>query len=207
MSGPIRSKKVLASAQGQPCTLRFLDVCNGDPATTIPAHVRDRFKGMGTKASDLSMVYACSDCHRYLDEGVGRWGASAHLKIEVLEAVVRGLQETLHSMVERDVIIAPQDRVALSKGRPTAPRKPKAERKKIPTRSGRQPVAGGALDGAVIWAAYSCRGARHSRPFSQVFEGPSVAACEQLARDAGWRQVRGSLQQTFICPNCSMAVT
>jgi len=75
----------------QPCFVRLPDVCNGNPETTVPAHIRlIGISGMGIKAPDFLLCPACSNCHdaidrrRYMDldrdyvlkahyEGVFRW--------------------------------------------------------------------------------------------------------------------------------------
>lgn len=50
--------------------LRYPGVCNGDPMTTVLAHInRGGVGGMGTKPHDLVAVWACSACH---DEADGR---------------------------------------------------------------------------------------------------------------------------------------
>lgn len=103
---PFRSRKVLDHARGQKCTLRFR-VCNHDPATTVSCHIRDRHKGMGTKASDSSICFGCSECHAYLDEGkaLEDLGEAA-----VLRVVLRAMQETLEILIQDEVIGWPHDK-------------------------------------------------------------------------------------------------
>jgi len=62
----IRSKKIRQSAKGKACALRIPGVCNGNPEKTVFAHLPGN-KGIGTKNHDLFGVYACSDCHDWLD--------------------------------------------------------------------------------------------------------------------------------------------
>jgi len=69
------SKKLRDSARGQNCTLR-LDCCNGDPETTVLAHLPCGHKGVGMKSPDNMAVFACSTCHTALD-GAGRWDIHA----------------------------------------------------------------------------------------------------------------------------------
>lgn len=127
---PFRSDAVLRHARGQRCTLRLSGICCHNPETTVSAHIRDRFKGMGTKASDHSIVFACAFCHRYLDE--------QHLRhplitdIELLEAIIRGLQETWAVLIADEIIPFPHN--PPPKPRPPKPRLPKAERQSIPSR-------------------------------------------------------------------------
>lgn len=124
----VRSTKILRHAKGQPCTLRFPGICNGNPETTVACHIRDRHKGMGQKASDYSVVFGCSDCHRYLDEHVC---ADADELLEMTAHIVRGLQETWGVLIRDGIIVVPQDA-----NKPSKPvqRKPKGQRKPIANR-------------------------------------------------------------------------
>ena len=80
-----RNKKILRSAKGQPCTVRSV-WCNGDPATTVAAHSNQSIhgKGKGIKAHDCYVAYACSGCHRWLDESA----ASRAEKVEAFNAAM-----------------------------------------------------------------------------------------------------------------------
>ena len=127
---PFRSPAVTRHARGQHCTLRLMGICNHNPETTISAHIRDRFKGMGTKASDHSIVFACSECHRYLDET--HLAPSLITDIELLEAIIRGLQETWAILIRDGVIGFPHD---VKKPRTVKARKPPEQRAPITGRS------------------------------------------------------------------------
>ena len=80
-----RNKKILQSAKGQSCTVRSV-WCNGDPATTVAAHSNQSIHGKsrGMKAHECYIAYACSDCHRWLDEGA----ASRAEKVEAFNAAM-----------------------------------------------------------------------------------------------------------------------
>ena len=65
------SKKLRGSARGQDCTLGVVGVCNGNPETTVLAHVQFEGGTMGGKADDISACFACSDCHAWLDQHKG----------------------------------------------------------------------------------------------------------------------------------------
>lgn len=55
-------------ARDKPCQIRVVGVCNGDPQTTVLAHLRMAgISGMGTKAADILGAHACSACHDYVD--------------------------------------------------------------------------------------------------------------------------------------------
>lgn len=60
------SKKLRESARGQDCTLR-LPGCNGNPETTVLAHIPCGMRGMGMKSPDNMAVFACSHCHDVID--------------------------------------------------------------------------------------------------------------------------------------------
>lgn len=62
------SKKLRDSARGQECTLQISDVCNGDPSTTVLAHMQFDGGMMGGKTDDWSACFACSSCHEALDQ-------------------------------------------------------------------------------------------------------------------------------------------
>lgn len=131
---PIRSPQYLAAAQGQPCQLRFAGVCL-DPhghghETTVFAHFRYG-KGMGQKAHDFDGADACTNCHRFLDEG---WAGKVSWTV-VLETMLRGLERTLENRIRRGTITFPLSVEAPRPGRPTRPRKPPAERAKLQSRS------------------------------------------------------------------------
>lgn len=61
-------KSLRTLAQGQPCMVRIPGVCNGNPETTVLAHIRrGNVAGMGQKPPDLCGVWACSSCHDVMD--------------------------------------------------------------------------------------------------------------------------------------------
>lgn len=125
----IRSKKYLAGSKGATCAFRIPGVCNGDWSTTVPCHIRDGNNGMGQKASDISVSNGCSACHDAMD------GRSMVLSREDwLFYALRGLQETLQQRFEAGLLIVPVDTEAPLMSKPIKPRKPKDQRKKIPSR-------------------------------------------------------------------------
>lgn len=85
-----RSKKILASAQGQECTLR-LDGCSFNPEETIAAHVGVR-RGMAIKCGDNMIAFGCNCCHSQID-GANR----KKLALDILRAVEE-TQEILISL-------------------------------------------------------------------------------------------------------------
>ena len=80
-----RNKKILRSAKGMPCTLRTL-WCNNNNLTTVAAHSNQLAHGKGgsMKSHDCYVAYACSGCHRWLDESA----ASRTEKVEAFNAAM-----------------------------------------------------------------------------------------------------------------------
>ncbi len=118
----LSSEKYLRGSKGQPCSMRIPGHCVGGTETTVPAHIRDRWKGGGNKASDISVANACFGCHRAFDQGL-------LTKEEWLTYALRGLQETLEQRIEAGLLIFPHD---VPTERKPAVRKPKQQRAAIP---------------------------------------------------------------------------
>lgn len=86
---PLVSPVLRQSARGETCTLRLPGCCNGDPSTTVLAHVRAfGWAGMAQKPPDFLAVFACSACHDALDlrKSDAPWG---------WDDILRALGETL----------------------------------------------------------------------------------------------------------------
>lgn len=123
----IRSKALTRSAKGQPCRLRLPGICNGNPETTVWAHVNSFGKGMGIKTHDLLGFPACSDCHAAYDQGKDR--------SQYTGDAFRALCETLVALWRDGMLKVPQDAPKPSHERPVPKRKPKAERAPIQSRT------------------------------------------------------------------------
>jgi hypothetical protein len=55
-------------ARGRECQVRLSGICNGNPETTVLAHVRlIGISGFGIKALDILGAHCCSSCHAYAD--------------------------------------------------------------------------------------------------------------------------------------------
>lgn len=94
--------KITKSAAGKQCTARIPGVCNGNPHTTIWAHIRKVRYGAGTgqKPSDLIGLYACSACHDVIDGRI----KTNHEKDFVEMCMYEGHCESLKILVEDGVI-------------------------------------------------------------------------------------------------------
>lgn len=123
----IRSKKILRHAKGQPCALRLPGICNCNPETTVWCHLNGHGKGMGIKTHDPLGFFGCADCHRAYDQGRGR--------ADLMEAVLGAVCESWVRLIRDGIIFVPQDAETPSHTRPVKPRKPKAERAPIQSRS------------------------------------------------------------------------
>ncbi|MCR4307159.1 MAG: DUF1364 domain-containing protein [Candidatus Berkelbacteria bacterium] len=93
--------KITAAAQGRPCTIR-LPGCNGDPATSVWAHINSiRWgAGRGHKVNDLIGVIACSACHDILDGRVKTTLERDFIKLCALE----GHCESLYILTKEGII-------------------------------------------------------------------------------------------------------
>lgn len=55
-------------AHGRECYLRFPGICNGNPATVVPCHLRiGGVGGMGLKPPPVCSLPGCHECHAVLD--------------------------------------------------------------------------------------------------------------------------------------------
>jgi hypothetical protein len=85
-------------AQGRPCMVRLPEICNGNPETTVLAHVRIiGVSGMGLKSPDILGAWACSSCHDAIDR-------RAHMDLDrefVRLAHLEGMARTL-AQLERE---------------------------------------------------------------------------------------------------------
>mgnify|MGYP001951272927 CR=1 FL=1 len=120
---PIISTSYTNAAKGQPCTFRIAGVVCSGTETTVFAHIRDQFKGMGNKASDLSGADACFACHAAFD-GQGDVNLS---KEDWQFYALRGIQETIANRVARGFIIVKGHNPLEPKKR----RKPKQKMRKV----------------------------------------------------------------------------
>lgn len=70
-----------------------LPYCNGNPETTVLAHVRrGNLAGMGQKPPDLVGVWSCSSCHDVID---GRQLVAGLTRLEIDQAILLALCRTL----------------------------------------------------------------------------------------------------------------
>lgn len=78
-------------AEGKPCMVRLVGICNFNPETTVLAHIRRaNVAGTGQKPPDLCAVWACSACHDEIDRRT-RNNRLREIEGDVLDALVRQL--------------------------------------------------------------------------------------------------------------------
>lgn len=76
-------------ANGKECQVRIPAVCNGDPATTVLAHLRmSGITGVGLKAPDILGAWSCSSCHDEVDRRTHHHDYET-VRLSFLEAIMR----------------------------------------------------------------------------------------------------------------------
>ncbi len=81
-------------AKGKPCQVRIPGVCNGNPETTVLAHLGGG--GMGMKQPDILGAWCCSDCHDVIDgRNRQRVYPSWDLRLFHFEGIIRTQQELM----------------------------------------------------------------------------------------------------------------
>lgn len=86
-------------ARNKDCMVRLPGICNWNPETTVLAHIRAGFFGMGIKPVDWAGVWACSACHDEIDRRTQRMPPT-----EVEAECLRALCQQLARYVEMGVL-------------------------------------------------------------------------------------------------------
>lgn len=84
--------KLREEARGRECLVRIPQVCNGNPETTILAHLNNkRLFGVGTgqKAPDIFGAHCCSSCHDVVDGRVKTLWEDLQIQIWFMEGCFR----------------------------------------------------------------------------------------------------------------------
>jgi len=78
-------------ARGKPCMVRLPAICNGNPETTVLAHIRRAgVAGIGQKPPDVCGVWACSACHDEIDRRTHLLSKD-YVDVAMLDALIRQL--------------------------------------------------------------------------------------------------------------------
>ena len=109
----VRSDRIMASAMGQPCSLRIASFvpgrrCSGVD-TTVGTHLPVFGKGMSTKVTDMAVAYGCHACHQIIDgpDKEARDYIFKHFPAAVVERMLHGLVETHCRLIEDGIINIP----------------------------------------------------------------------------------------------------
>jgi len=93
--------KLRKSAKGRECQIRIQGVCNGNPETTVLAHLNGG--GMGMKRSDIHGAYACSACHDVVD-GRQDYGGFIYTPEAIKRMHLEGVIRTQEIMLREGLI-------------------------------------------------------------------------------------------------------
>lgn len=92
--------KLRESAYRQSCTVCLPKICKHDNDATVLAHLRMfGFGGMGMKPNDIHGVYACSECHDWIDRR-----AHKNLQVDRHEYILRALMRTHERMAAAQLL-------------------------------------------------------------------------------------------------------
>ncbi len=92
-----RNPRILASANGQFCTVRSPHCRNDNTVVWAHSNYLEDGKGKGIKAHDIFGCYACEACHRWLDQS----GDSKEMKRDVFH---RAMKRSLLRLLEAGII-------------------------------------------------------------------------------------------------------
>lgn len=96
----MKQTPITRSAKGEACTIRLPTICNGNPETTVFAHINGVRFGHGVGIKTKLGAYACCACHDYLDGRVKNNFDKEYLKLAHLEGVI----ETLIRLEQKGLI-------------------------------------------------------------------------------------------------------
>lgn len=134
----VRSPQYLAGSRDAPCTLRIPGVCTGNGV--VPCHARDDDTGGAQKASDLSVVDGCFDCHDVFDRRRKLPSGEFLSEAEWDHYALRAIQRTQKRRVDLGLLtVAGFD--------PNAAPKPRRAQRASKFKSGRKLQTGKRLEG------------------------------------------------------------
>lgn len=113
----VRSKRIMAAAEGKPCTLRISSFYPGyrcaGPETTVGCHPDNMGpaggKGISTKPTDTLVMFGCAHCHDILSGVDKKRHEFVVLNYEaaVLERMIHALRETHAMLLEEGIMVIP----------------------------------------------------------------------------------------------------
>ena len=104
MTGKRRAEQspITRLAEGQPCEVRLVGICNRRDDTTVPAHYRlAGLSGMGFIPPVFMFAFACMACHAYCDSH-----HDAETRLAHAEACFRTLAKLKRLGVSYDSLLA-----------------------------------------------------------------------------------------------------
>ncbi len=109
----VRSKAIMAAAEGSPCTLMIASLvpnrrCSGIE-TTAGCHLHVPGKGVGTKVTDMAVAFGCRACHDIIDgrdHDAWKWLVQ-HDGARVVQSMLNGLYGTHSLLIASDIIQVP----------------------------------------------------------------------------------------------------
>ena len=91
-------RAVTSLARGKDCQIRLPGICNFNPETTVPCHLRQTgLTGLGYIAESIFVAWGCSACHAHVDSHPG--------DIEVQNDFMRGIFRTQQRLLDDGVIL------------------------------------------------------------------------------------------------------
>ena len=95
------TKKIMASARGESCTIRLPGVCCHNPETVVFAHLNKVRFGSGRGIKSKVGAYACHTCHNETDSRTQIIEDRKDVYIAHLEGVI----ETLLKLIDKGLVI------------------------------------------------------------------------------------------------------
>lgn len=116
----IRSEAIMASAKGQPCTLRISSIfpshkCSSRE-TTVWVHMDKLAGGLGkgtsTKVSDPNGCYGCANCHALVEMADNRiFYIQEKYPMVLTDRLLKAVFETQALLIEQGIVIIPDGEV------------------------------------------------------------------------------------------------
>lgn len=117
MMTKVRSKKIMASANGEPCSIGLTSMIPGRRCgganTTVSAHLPVPGKGMSSKVTDIATAHGCHDCHAIID-GVDRAGLKYlmdNYPSAAFQQMLNGLAWTQSKWIDQGLLVVPDGRL------------------------------------------------------------------------------------------------
>lgn len=118
MMPKVRSKKIMSSAKGKPCTIRIASMipghaCSSDETVNLCHLDKAGGKGMSTKVSHMAGVYGCQHCDDITSGVDGKRLQFIQEKYPAVlgQRIYSALVETHALMIEEGIIVIPDGEI------------------------------------------------------------------------------------------------